>query len=439
MPPPPDNPHAARNAAITALAAQQLAALWPRVDWASPKALATVTAIYTAIALKFGRMAAAASAADYDARRATLPIRSRYRAAPTPPVPEARLAKIVASAFLGHDRDAAPDEDLVDLDAPHPARRPGLTITTSDLPIQQRVEVRLTNKLTGLVLEPGRDTLVTNTTKDPAQPTWIRVPTSPDPCEFCIMLASRELGPNFAGYHSAKNALFKENGEKYHPNCRCEAVAVFPGDDAHVLSPNMADYQQLYNDATDAAETHSDTNAILREMRKLRKDSAAQQDSDTPAVVELDTPAVQSSGGGPPKPPPRVRGMLGPEGPDEFGDFNGYTPPALRSQIDEFTIEDALAVLYGDGTPGGHGGHAHGTGGKSELPPGWTAEQVQDWVNSILDNPANAAPSLVRPGAFSLHGSYDGLAGVLQIRPIRGAARPMWHIAAVYPELGSKG
>lgn len=56
---------------------------------------------------------------------------------------------------------------------------------------------------------------------------YARVPTSPRPCQFCAMLASRG-----AVYYSEDSALWKrhEEGEKYHDNCSCKAVPVFNGE-----------------------------------------------------------------------------------------------------------------------------------------------------------------------------------------------------------------
>jgi len=247
---PPDKPRTQRNAVIVALAARQLAKLWPRVDWASAKAIDAVTTVYGAIVTKFGRMAAGRAAADYDAQRARHRLPGRYRAKAAAPISEPHVAAIVASAFRGRETKAS-DEPPV------------------DRPVDERVQAVLDAALSGLVRQPARETIVANVAKDPAKPTWIRVPTGARTCELCTVLASRELGPHFSGYASKENALFKSDGAKYHPGCDCEAVAVFPGDDAHQLSPNMRRYQELYYQASAAAGTSSDLNAIIREMRRL--------------------------------------------------------------------------------------------------------------------------------------------------------------------------
>lgn len=240
------------NAGIVALAAAQTAGLWPQVDWASPAAADAVRTLYGAIVGQFGQSAAAVAAQFYDEQRAEHDL-PQYTASMSDPLPSVMLDKIVTSAFLGGEpkSDVPVDEQ-----------------TTSDLPVDQMVPARLDGQLQRLVLQPGRETIAENVEKDPAKPRYVRVPTSAKPCAFCVMLASRELGPNFAGYTSAHNALFRVNGEKFHKFCDCVAVQVF-GTDAAAVSPSIGDYGDMYRKAAADAGTHSDTKKILASMRKL--------------------------------------------------------------------------------------------------------------------------------------------------------------------------
>lgn len=280
----PADQQAARLAAVVALAARALAAVWPRVDWTSEHAVDAVGTLYGAIVNRYGKQAAAVSASYYDQRRAEQNLTSRYRAAPAAPVQQNAVERIVSSAFLGR---TTADAATADLDAP------AAPATTSDLPVDQRVQQRLEQGLSRLVQQPARDTIVDNSAKDPAKPRWIRVPTGATTCAFCIMLASREQNEHFGGYRSEHVALFAENGQKYHKNCDCVAVPVFPGDDVWNLSPNIGDYQDLYYKATKAAGTHRDTAKILSEMRRLIKEqqpAPAPQPEPLPQPVNLDAP-----------------------------------------------------------------------------------------------------------------------------------------------------
>lgn len=243
------------NAGIVALAAGQTAALWPQVDWGSPAAASAVRKLYGAIVGQFGQSAAAVAAQFYDEQRTAAAVPGQFTAALSDPLPAVMLDKIVTSAFLG---GVEPDHTHAEVPA-----------TTGDLPVEERVPARLDGSLQRLVLQPGRETIAENTAKDPAKPRYVRVPRGAKTCAFCVMLASRELGPNFSGYASAHNALFRADGEKFHKHCHCEAVPVFPGQSATDVSPGIGDYNDMYAKGAADAGTHRDTKKILASMRKL--------------------------------------------------------------------------------------------------------------------------------------------------------------------------
>lgn len=58
-----------------------------------------------------------------------------------------------------------------------------------------------------------------NAQRDPLKPRYARIPTSPTPCKFCLMLASRGF------VYISKETAGDRN--KYHPFCRCQAVPQF--------------------------------------------------------------------------------------------------------------------------------------------------------------------------------------------------------------------
>jgi hypothetical protein len=156
------------------------------------------------------------------------------------------------------------------------------------------------------------------------------------------------------------------------------------------------------------------------------------------------------------RPPPRVKGMLGPNTDDTFGRFGDYQPPALRGQIDDFSVADACSVLDGDvtteesarivkavretvrrGAPlpkRPHGGHRYGTGwGKTEFDPGFTEEDLVDLVRGIVDNPTNVVPDPDLIDAFVLYGTHNGVLVVVHVNPV-GSGVPAWYVGSAYPD-----
>lgn len=102
-------------------------------------------------------------------------------------------------------------------------------------------------------------------------------------------------------------------------------------------------------------------------------------------------------------------------GDDDFPEFYGYKPPALRSEIQEFTREDANLILYGDNYSD-HGHHAFGQDypGKTEFPEGWYENEVIEWVRAIIDHPSDAIPDPKGIG-FVLFGEHHEVYGKVAI------------------------
>ena len=281
---------AARNAGIVALAANELAGLWPQVDWESPAAASAIKTVYGGIVAQFGQSAAAVAAQTYDELRATKDLRSDYRATLAPSFPQAAIDKAVDSAFLGRVPADLPSPSTTGNDQPGRlqvvAARPPVRNTTSDLPVEQRVPARLDSSLQRHVMQPARDTVPLNVAADPEKPRYVRVPRGATTCAFCVMLASRDLavvlGKEIDMTYRAANVkhdeqtgrlhVFAENGSKFHDHCDCEAVPIFGGVGAggiEDVSPNFADYQDMYYKAAADAGTHRDAKKILASMRKL--------------------------------------------------------------------------------------------------------------------------------------------------------------------------
>jgi hypothetical protein len=282
------------NAGIVTLAMSQLAALWPRVDWENPAARAAVKQLYGGIISQYGQSSAAVASLFYDEMRDAADVNGSFVATPADPIPQSVIDKIVDSAWLGTNpavtstpaqpTEPAPTEPAPSSSAPAAAAQDVAehvhpesdNLTTSDLPLEERVPARLDGQASRLVLQPGRETIAENAAKDPAGTRYVRVPESPNPCAFCVMMASREIAQLSGGrtrdatYTSYQSAKFRSSdGEKYHDHCRCEPVPIFPGQGAGDVSPNFGDFQDMYYKSAANAGTHRDPKAILAAMRQL--------------------------------------------------------------------------------------------------------------------------------------------------------------------------
>ena len=121
------------------------------------------------------------------------------------------------------------------------------------------------------VMASGREGVEDATAGDTKALGWVRVPSGDETCAFCMMLASR--GPVFKDglvvtslyYKSRRTALFKGNGEPYHPHCDCIAVPVF--DPNHW--PNrerFVEAQRLWNETTGGKTGRAALNALRRHL-----------------------------------------------------------------------------------------------------------------------------------------------------------------------------
>jgi hypothetical protein len=246
-PPPADQQQAQAqaNAVITEAARAELASLWPLTDLAAPGAVAAVKLAYAAVAAKWGAAAATSAAEHYDELRITAKVRGLFRATPADPVGREVTDKTVESAFKAN---------------------PAATDTTSALPVEQRVPVRLADSIGRHVLQPARDTIVANGAKDPAKPKgWARVPTSDHPCAFCVLMASRThlytSRETARGKYTATGT--RPDSERYHSKCNCIAVPVFTD-----APPSQQDHRDMYAKAAAQAGT-GEAKKILAAMRQL--------------------------------------------------------------------------------------------------------------------------------------------------------------------------
>lgn len=109
------------------------------------------------------------------------------------------------------------------------------------------------------VKQYGRATITWNADREGA--TWARVPTGAKTCSWCLILASRD-----AVYVSEASATLREDGEKYHGECDCQAVPLRAGEkypDGYLPD----DYYDMYMIARDSAGS-GDMKEIAAAMRR---------------------------------------------------------------------------------------------------------------------------------------------------------------------------
>jgi hypothetical protein len=90
-----------------------------------------------------------------------------------------------------------------------------------------------------LVLKAGRDTVWDSARRDPVRTGIARVPTGPQTCSFCIMLASR------GAVYASRESAGAEN--KYHDDCDCVPTIVRSEDD-YPEGHDLDLYRRLYRE-----------------------------------------------------------------------------------------------------------------------------------------------------------------------------------------------
>lgn len=90
---------------------------------------------------------------------------------------------------------------------------------------------------------------------------WARVTTSPEPCAFCVMLASR--GAVYKSEAGAKGF----NSHQYHDNCHCIVVPVFG---SNVATEQSDAYYELWQQATSGYSGREALNAFRSKLRESR-------------------------------------------------------------------------------------------------------------------------------------------------------------------------
>lgn len=222
-------PAATRQATLAGLSTmsrREFEAIWRRLNLASPAGLAVpLAALLAEVADKYGAPAAALAAEWYDESRDEAGAPGRF---------EVELAALP---------DASRFEALA---------RWGVTPLFGADPNPVAALTRISGGLQRIVLGQARETTFGAVASDPVRPQFARHASS-NACAFCAMLATRG-----AVYASAASSL----GDRYHDDCHCAVVEVFPGQ-RYEEAPYVAKWREAYS-----ATSSGDTKTVLSEMRQ---------------------------------------------------------------------------------------------------------------------------------------------------------------------------
>lgn len=201
-PPPPVSEHYLTQAGLAVALIRLLGTLWPSVDARSLKAtLPGFQHDAEALIHRFSLASATLAAREYERRRITAGIRSRFTVPVASPPSVEQMDKSLSWAthnlWNGDLLTAPPGDVQAALDT---------ALTQTEGAAQK------------LVLDTGRATTVAAVEQDRQARAWARE-ARPNCCYFCAMLAGR--GAVYSSAHAAGQ------DHAYHDHCRCLVVPVF--------------------------------------------------------------------------------------------------------------------------------------------------------------------------------------------------------------------
>ena len=230
----PADQHQAGQAALVALIPAVLAQAWPLLDLHNLQAtLPQFEAAVRAIVARYGQAAAAGALDYYRAERLAQHVPGRAPLQLAPPPADSVIEDAVSWATS-------------DLYGP-------VTTETTDA-----AKALLDESVTQLVLDQGRDTIISAVRSDKYAKGWARV-TEPGACSFCVMLALR-AGAGFL-YHKKSAAEFQA-----HDNCRCSVEPVW---NAYEPSAHLRQMQKVWVDST-KGRSGADARAAFRQALEGR-------------------------------------------------------------------------------------------------------------------------------------------------------------------------
>lgn len=250
------------QASLAYRAKLEVAGAWPKLATLRPDQTAVVMAdLLHEIGLKYGSAAASLAADYYD---------------------ELRVAAGVAGSFTAIASDLPPADRFEAL------ARWGVGPLFGAEPNRDTALNLMVGGLTRIVLNGARQTIADSVAADPGKPTYARH-ASANACAFCALLASRgavytsssaagvvvgrgtALSTNIGRTKGRKAQGIRERGarklgDKYHDDCHCAAVPVWPGQQ-YEEAPYVAKWRDAYANAPATPGKPIDVKETLTSMR----------------------------------------------------------------------------------------------------------------------------------------------------------------------------
>lgn len=221
--------YAKRNATIDAAVGRAIDSIWEQLDKSSLESLMLDLSIYLPlVAEKFGKVAAVAAAEFYDMSRSSAKAKGRY------------TATTASGALWKVERD--------------------IKYATGENFAYNDVKAFLTSSVQGVVRDYGRQTIIDNTKADRWCEGYCSIPTSDDPCVFCIIKA---LGSPGGNYRYRGEVLRDEVYEDaWHDNCTCILEPMW-GDSPNWVEGKYDEYWDMYQ--AGRAQAYNDTGKMFTE------------------------------------------------------------------------------------------------------------------------------------------------------------------------------
>lgn len=223
--------HVDQQATLMQLLVGELAELWRLMFGSRPASTADTTdlvEVLSPLVGQYGRASATVAQEFYQQARAEAGVSGTFRPPFIEPAPAQQLRAVTGWAVNPNrsrpsSRSSAPPRSPgASPGGQSPPRDPATTPIDLDRLAQRQLD-DLTAAIPRVARQPGRATVEESVVQDPRAVGWARITAGPNPCAFCIMIASR--GAVYVTEKGARNR--PGTRDAYHDRCRCDVIPVW--------------------------------------------------------------------------------------------------------------------------------------------------------------------------------------------------------------------